>query len=58
MLRDYPDVHVEFSVNYAFTDIAAQSFDAGVRVGDRVDKHMVAVRLAPEQGMAVAASPG
>ena len=58
LLRDYPDVHVEFSVDYAFTDIAARRFDAGVRVGDRVDKHMVAVRLAPGQGMAVATSPG
>ncbi|CAJ0715053.1 HTH-type transcriptional regulator PgrR [Ralstonia edaphis] len=58
LLRDYPDVRVEFSVDYAFTDIAAQRFDAGVRVGDRVDKDMVAVRLAPELRMAVAASPG
>jgi DNA-binding transcriptional LysR family regulator len=40
-----------------FTDIASQRFDAGVRVGDRVDKDMVAVRIAPDMRMAVAASP-
>ncbi len=58
LLREYPDVHVEFSVDYALTDIAAQRFDAGVRVGNRVDKDMIAVRIAPDLRMAVAASPG
>ncbi|MBS0340719.1 MAG: LysR family transcriptional regulator [Proteobacteria bacterium] len=57
LLREYPDVRVEFSVDYAFTDIAAQRFDAGVRVGDRVDKDMIAVRIAPDLRMAVIASP-
>lgn len=57
VLREYPDVQVEFSVDYAFTDIAAQRFDAGVRNGDRVDKDMIAVRIGPDLRMAVAASP-
>ncbi|MGJ7492457.1 LysR family transcriptional regulator [Variovorax sp. ZT4R33] len=58
LLRQYPDIQIEFSVDYAFTDIASQRFDAGVRVGDRVDKDMVAVRISPDLRMAVAASPG
>ncbi|MEX1826879.1 LysR family transcriptional regulator [Luteibacter sp. CQ10] len=57
LLQEYPDIHIEFSVDYAFTDIAAHRFDAGVRIGDRVDKDMIAVRLAPDLRMAVAASP-
>ncbi|MFT3800181.1 MAG: LysR family transcriptional regulator [Burkholderiaceae bacterium] len=57
MLGEYPDVHVEFSVDYALTDIAAHRFDAGVRSGDRVDKDMIAVRIGPDLRMAVAASP-
>ncbi|MGW9067030.1 LysR family transcriptional regulator [Achromobacter animicus] len=57
LLRKYPDVQIEFSVDYAMTDIAAQRFDAGVRVGNRVDKDMIAVRIAPDLRMAVAASP-
>lgn len=57
LLRDYPDIQIEFSVDYAFTDIAAHRFDAGVRVGDRIDKDMIAVRLAPHLRMAVAGSP-
>ena len=57
LMRDYPDVRVELSVDYAFTDIAANRFDAGVRVGNRVDKDMIAVRIAPDLRMSVAASP-
>lgn len=57
LLRQYPDVQVEFDVDYALTDIAAHRFDAGVRGGDRVDKDMIAVRIAPDLRMAVAASP-
>ncbi|CAN7315171.1 LysR family transcriptional regulator [Acidovorax sp. LjRoot66] len=57
LLLEYPDIRIEFSVDYAFTDIASQRFDAGVRVGDRVDKDMVAVRIGPPLRMAVAASP-
>jgi len=57
LLREYPDIQVECSVDYALTDIAAHRFDAGVRVGDRVDKDMIAVRIAPDLRMAVAASP-
>jgi DNA-binding transcriptional LysR family regulator len=58
LLKDYPEVQVEFSVDYAFTDIAAHRFDAGVRVGNRVDKDMIAVRIAPDLRMAVAGAPG
>ena len=58
LMREYPDINIEFSVDYAFTDIAAGQFDAGVRVGDRVDKDMVAVRIAPDLRMAVVGSPG
>jgi DNA-binding transcriptional LysR family regulator len=57
LMRQNPDVNVEISVDYGMTDIAAQRFDAGVRVGDRVDKDMVAVRISPDFRMAVAASP-
>jgi len=57
LLRTYPDVRIELSVDYAFTDIAAERFDAGVRVGNRVDKDMIAVRIAQDLRMAVLASP-
>jgi DNA-binding transcriptional LysR family regulator len=58
LLREHPDIEIEFSVDYALTDIAARRFDAGVRLGSSVDKDMVAVAIAPPLRMAVAASPG
>lgn len=57
LLSAYPDVQLEIFLDYAFTDIAAQRFDAGVRLGSRVDKDMIAVRIAPDMRMAIAASP-
>src|SRR6516225_4274448 len=44
LMKEYPDIHVELNVDYGLTDIAAQRFDAGVRLGDQVDKDMIAVR--------------
>jgi DNA-binding transcriptional LysR family regulator len=57
LLRDYPDIHVEFDINYGFRDIVADRFDAGVRMGDTIDKDMIAVPIGPPLRMAVAASP-
>ncbi|MDX9742143.1 MAG: LysR family transcriptional regulator [Gammaproteobacteria bacterium] len=57
LLLEYPDIKVEFDVNYGFRDIVADRFDAGVRLGDTIDKDMIAVPLGPELRMAVAASP-
>ncbi|WP_149135077.1 LysR family transcriptional regulator [Cupriavidus campinensis] len=57
LLRAYPDIRLEFSVDYGFIDIAAQRFDAGVRLGDTVDNDMIAVRIGPPFRMAVAGSP-
>ncbi|AZG08210.1 LysR family transcriptional regulator [Pigmentiphaga sp. H8] len=58
LLRDYPDINIEFDVDYGFKDIVAERFDAGVRLGDTIDKDMIAVPIGPPLRMAVAASPG
>ena len=57
LLREYPDIKVEFDINYGFRDIVADRFDAGVRLGDTIDKDMIAVPIGPPLRMAVAASP-
>lgn len=57
LLRACPDVKVEFDVNYGFRDIVADRFDAGVRLGDTIDKDMIALPIGPPLRMAVAASP-
>jgi DNA-binding transcriptional LysR family regulator len=58
MLRDYPDINVEFDVSYGLRDIVADRFDAGVRLGERVHKDMIAVPIGPKLRMAAVASPG
>ncbi len=57
LLPDYPDIHVELIIDYGLTDIAAEGYDAGVRVGEQVAKDMIAVRIGPDMRMAVVAAP-
>ncbi|MBB4169764.1 MULTISPECIES: LysR family transcriptional regulator [unclassified Rhizobium] len=57
ILPDNPDVTVEIIVDYGLTDIVAERFDAGVRLGEQVAKDMIAVRISPEMRMAVVGAP-
>ncbi|MDR6601740.1 DNA-binding transcriptional LysR family regulator [Achromobacter deleyi] len=57
LLLEYPDIKVEFDVNYGFRDIVADRFDAGVRMGDTIDRDMIAVPVGPKLRIAIAASP-
>jgi DNA-binding transcriptional LysR family regulator len=57
LLRDYPDITLEFDMSYGFRDIVAERFDAGVRLGKTIDKDMIAVPIGPPLRMAVVASP-
>src|SRR5512135_2034807 len=57
ILRDYPDIKVEITVDYGMTDIVAQRYDAGVRLGEQVAKDMIAVRIGPDMRMAVVGAP-
>jgi DNA-binding transcriptional LysR family regulator len=56
-LPGYPDVKVEVTVDYGLTDIVAERFDLGVRLGEQVAKDMIAVRVGPDLRMAVVGSP-
>jgi DNA-binding transcriptional LysR family regulator len=58
LLRDFPDIKLEFEVNYGFRDIVADRFDAGVRLGKTIDKDMIALPIGPPLRMAVVGSPG
>ncbi len=57
LLPQYPDVRVEVSVDQALTDIVAERYDAGVRLGEQVEKDMIAMRIGPDMRMAVVGSP-
>jgi DNA-binding transcriptional LysR family regulator len=56
-LPDYPDIKVEVVTDYGLTDIAAEGFDAGVRLGGMVAKDMIAVPIGPAMRMRVVATP-
>lgn len=55
--RDYPDIVLEITTDYALTDIVKDRFDIGIRLGSHVDKDMIAIRVTPNVQMAVVASP-
>lgn len=55
--RAYPDVVLDIVVDDGLSDIVAGGFDAGIRVGGRLQKDMVAVRLTPDVSLLAVASP-
>jgi DNA-binding transcriptional LysR family regulator len=57
LLPEYPDIKVEIVVDYGLTDIVAERYDAGVRLGEQVAKDMIAVRIGPDMRMAVVGAP-
>ena len=57
LLPANPDLNIEVIVDYGLTDIVAEGFDAGIRMGEQVAKDMIAVRAGPDLRMAVVGSP-
>ncbi len=57
VLKDYPDIRLELNVDNGFRNIVEEGFDAGVRLGESVEKDMVAVRIGPDWRLAAVGSP-
>jgi DNA-binding transcriptional LysR family regulator len=57
VLRDYPDINVELILDSTFRNIVEEGFDAGVRLGESVEKDMIAVRIGPDWRLIAVASP-
>lgn len=57
VLPAYPDIKVEIFIQHSFADIAAERFDAGVRLGESLEKDMIAVRIAPDDRLIAVGSP-
>lgn len=53
----YPDVEVEIATGAELVDIAAEGFDAGIRLGQFIQADMIAVQLTPSLPLAVVGSP-
>ncbi|WP_298152211.1 LysR family transcriptional regulator [Metallibacterium sp.] len=56
-LPKYPDIHVEVVSDSTLTDIAAERFDAGIRLGEHVAKDMIAVPIGPPMRLVVVGTP-
>ncbi|WP_217578072.1 LysR family transcriptional regulator [Mesorhizobium sp. GbtcB19] len=57
VLSDYPDLSVELYSDNGMRNIVEERFDAGVRLGESIDKDMIAVRIGPDWRLVAVASP-
>ena len=57
VLKSYPDISVELILDSTFRNIVEEGFDAGVRLGESVEKDMIAVRIGPDWRLVAVASP-
>jgi DNA-binding transcriptional LysR family regulator len=53
LLRGYPDIKIEMTIDNGLTDIVEGRYDAGVRFGEQVAKDMIAVPIGPDVRFAV-----
>jgi DNA-binding transcriptional LysR family regulator len=58
VLLEYPDIKVEMILDSRFRNIVDEGYDAGVRLGESVEKDMIAVRIGPDWRLIAVASPG
>ncbi len=58
VLGAYPDIKLEFSIDNGLRNIVEDGFDAGIRLGESVEKDMIAVRIGPDWRLVAVASPG
>ena len=57
VLRNYPDLRVELHSDNSMRNIVEEHFDAGVRLGESIDKDMIAVRIGEDWRLVAVASP-
>ncbi|MFS1286921.1 LysR family transcriptional regulator [Pseudomonas piscis] len=57
LLSAHPELRVELINDYGLSNIVSERFDIGVRLGDQVEKDMIAVRIAPDETLAIVGSP-
>jgi DNA-binding transcriptional LysR family regulator len=57
IIRDYPEVQIEINTESKLTDLAADRFDAGIRLREFISPDMIAVKVGPQIHMAAVASP-
>jgi DNA-binding transcriptional LysR family regulator len=56
-LAAYPEIDVDVVIEDGLTNIVDRGFDAGIRLGESLDREMVAVRISGDERVAVVGSP-
>lgn len=57
LLARYPRLRLELVMDDGFSNIVADGLDAGIRLGESLDEHMVAVPITPPLRMAIVGAP-
>jgi DNA-binding transcriptional LysR family regulator len=57
-LVDHPGVSVEVNTDSRLVDLVAEGYDAGIRLGETVERDMVAIRVGPDMRTVVVGTPG
>jgi DNA-binding transcriptional LysR family regulator len=57
LARDYPDVVLDVTTDNSRVDLVAAGFDAGIEIGEFIQKDMVAVRVSKDLRAAIVGSP-
>ena len=57
VMKDFPDIKIELNANDGFINIVEERYDAGVRLGESLDKDMIAVRISPDWRLIAVGSP-
>jgi DNA-binding transcriptional LysR family regulator len=57
LARDYPEVVLEVTTDNSRIDLVAGGFDAGIEIGEFIQKDMVAVRVSEDLRAAIVGSP-
>jgi DNA-binding transcriptional LysR family regulator len=58
VLAAYPDIKLELSLDVGLRNIVEDGFDAGIRLGESIEKDMIAVKAGPDWRLVAVASPG
>jgi DNA-binding transcriptional LysR family regulator len=55
--NSYPEITLEIVIDVGLSNIVTERYDAGVRIGEAIEKDMIAARIGPDLEMAVVGTP-
>ena len=56
--REYPDIVLDITTDESRVDLVAQGFDAGIHLGEFIERDMLVIRVSPDRRPAIVGAPG